>query len=88
MRDATKLVKHQIIDGRSRNRNDLLGLLYLEKTCDSVFHNLIVKTILDLSLGSRFHSYGKLFANGQEGQPSHWRLPLRRGASRRTGLSW
>ncbi|XP_070380705.1 uncharacterized protein [Dermacentor albipictus] len=54
--NAMKLVKHQIVDGRSRDVKALLGL-DLQKSFDNVFHTFIVKTILDLGLGSRFHSY-------------------------------
>ncbi|XP_077529144.1 uncharacterized protein LOC144141464 [Haemaphysalis longicornis] len=51
-----KLIKHQIVDGRSRDVKALLGL-DLEKAFDNVLHTFIAKTISDLGLGSRFHRY-------------------------------
>lgn len=58
--DAMKLIKHQIVDGSSRDVKALLGL-DLEKAFDNVLHTFIVKTISDLGLGSRFHSYVSSF---------------------------
>ncbi|XP_065306438.1 uncharacterized protein [Dermacentor albipictus] len=46
--DAMKQIKHKIVDGRSSDVRDLLGL-DLEKDFDNVLHTFIVKIISDLN---------------------------------------
>nr|XP_050025486.1 uncharacterized protein LOC126520749 [Dermacentor andersoni] len=49
-----------IVNNRSREVKALLGL-DLEKAFDNVLHTFVIKTISDLGLGSRFHSYVSSF---------------------------
>ncbi|XP_070389304.1 uncharacterized protein [Dermacentor albipictus] len=68
-RDAMKLIKHQIADGRSRDVKALLGQ-DVEKASDSMFHTFIVNTISDLGLGYRFQSYASFFLTDRKAKLS------------------
>lgn len=52
--DAMKLIKHEILDGYSRDTKAILGL-DLEKAFDNVKHEFILATIESLGLGRRFY---------------------------------
>ncbi|XP_070387412.1 uncharacterized protein [Dermacentor albipictus] len=63
--DAMKMVKHQLIDGSTRETGALLGL-DLEKAFDNALHEYILACVADLELGPRLYNYIRYFLTGRK----------------------
>lgn len=58
--DAMKQIKHDILDGYSRDTKAILGL-DMEKAFDNIRHKYILQTIEEIGLGSKMYNYIKSF---------------------------
>lgn len=63
--DAMMLIKHQVLDGYSRDTKALLGL-DLEKAFDNIKHEFILETVANLELGPRLYNYTRSFLSGRK----------------------
>lgn len=59
------LIKHQVLDGYSRDTKALLGL-DLEKAFDNIKHEFILETVANLELGPRLYNYIRSFLSGRK----------------------
>nr|XP_037289922.1 uncharacterized protein LOC119184730 [Rhipicephalus microplus] len=63
--DAMLLIKHQVLDGYSRDTKALLGL-DLEKVFDNIKHEFILETVAKPELRPRLYNYIKPFLSGRK----------------------